>query len=258
MAKAIWGEERISTSIRLENVSEEMLRKIKAFIASTVTREAGESVPKKSVPEVKELSAVNDIPDVKESVPAGESTAETKAEPDKYADIIHCNGWDKVVAIIRDAEKYPEKYKWEYMIPKEWMTYFSDLHKRNAPIVIGSMASRNIIKPKVRKYNESTREVENLYCLPVPDKNGETKIPETQETIGFPTVVYKPEDARNGAILRKERMAHGFFIAEIGKATGYDATVILNFENGCYSMSDGAKKAFSDFFKKNIFAVEGA
>lgn len=222
MANVVFGEETFSTNIRLENVSFETYSKIKAYI--------------------------NDIIGAAKAKQKAESKVQPApaAQTDKYAKVGHYNGWDKVVEIFKNADAHPESYTWERLSTPVWksmMPMLKDVTIHGVAHTVGSMVREGITTKDVR-YNPDLHIRENVYRLPVPVAK-EHGVPQRN-----------PEDVRRGHILRSARNKAGLNIAELAKSIGYDATTVLNWENGVYHMAETAMKALYEFFKKDIFSTK--
>ena len=219
MANVIFDEVKFSTSVRLEDVTMEQYNKIAAYINEII----------------------------------GAAKAKQKSEHDtdqkeKYKRIGHYKGYEKVIAVFRDAEERPESYSWENLTTAVWKSMIPSLKEATLHGVshtIGNLAAEGFTKKEVR-YNQYLHLNENIYRLPVPAANAK----EEAHTVS----ARNPEDVRLGAILRSARNKAGLSIAELGKSIGYDASIVLNWENGVYHMAETAMKALYEFFKKDIFS----
>lgn len=221
MANAVFDEIKFSTSVRLEDVTMEQYNKIAAYI--------------------------NEIIGAAKAKQRNEEDIDRK---EKYKRIGHFNGYEKVIEVFMDAEAHPESYSWENLTTAVWKSMIPSLKEATLHGVshtVGDLAAEGFTKKEVR-YNQDLHLYENAYRLPVPAADAK------EETHTVP--VRNPEDVRLGAILRSARNKAGLSIAELGKSIGYDAAIVLNWENGVYHMAETALKAIRNFFKKDIFETK--
>ena len=242
MAKVIFGEETVTADIRLEDISREAYKRIRAFIDAVLFPRQGE---------LKEEASA-DVPaeagKTEEAVPVPEETPKRR-RGEKHDRKIN----DGIGHLMQEVRTQPERYERVWMTATDFMKrVFPDWNandKFSVGVILTDLSKRGVVE-KRRGYNRERQQYESTYFVPVPkaETGGESEV--------VPAIPL--QDARLGKILQRNRLEHGFSLAEIAKMIGVTVIGVMKWESGEYHMSPNIIKKINDIFKKDIFAEEAS
>lgn len=221
-------ETKVSAVITIPEVDLATYQRIVDFIRSVSGDEAAPApVPEERAEEIRETA---------------------RAAEDRWAKIPRYAGYDRIIGVFRDAEAHPEKYGWEWMIPKAWMSEVPEIagiSLYNTAHTLGAIAKNGLCKRR-SGYNPETQASEVRFRVPVPKEKG----------LALSDI--SPEAYRMGQRIRKARKEARLSLSEFSDLIGYAANIVSGWENGTFTVSPDAMESLDKIFGTEWRAEESA